>query len=102
MLMEANDLNKSEEQELNQNSTPENTNIEENEQNDSTVNQEPVEENSNIVSEKSEVEQTGETAKQEEPTDEAKPQLDKVDLSVLSKEKLCDRLKYVCRHFDIT
>ncbi len=105
MLMEANDLNKSgEEKEFNSTNAPENA---QSEQNDSVDNQ--AEENKDVdntpesdseVATENVVSDTSPNQESEE-TGEEKPVLDKIDLTVLSKEELVKRLKYVTKNFDL-
>ncbi len=115
MLMEANDLNKSGEQnvnqEVNQDVSPENIQSEEKEQvSDTSATKDETNEDNQVVSETSNIEANDEQSVEEKKTtstkadikEEAKPVLDKVDLSALSREKLYDRLKYVYKNFDLT
>ena len=105
MLMEANDLNKSgEEKELNSTNTPENTQseqdksvdnqAEENKKEESTPESDSEKNSDNVVSEAS-------SNQESEETNEEKPVLEKVDLTVLSREDLVKRLKYLTKNFEI-
>ncbi len=94
MLMEANDLNKSqnEEKDLNSVEATENKNEETNPPTTPEEAETPSATDESVTAENTDAT----TAPEEE-----KPILDKVDLSGFSKEKLVDRLKYITRHFDI-
>ncbi len=106
MLMEANDLNKSgEEKELNSANTPENTQDNNNEtvdKQEESINT-PTQDDDNTIVSDSEVkasEVVSENSENQE-TEEEKPVLDKVDLTVLSREDLVKRLKHITKHFDL-
>jgi len=91
--MEANDLNKFEEEKDNktQTSSSEITENQASESTDETPVNATVEEVSSVEANKTET--------SEEQSD--KPTLEKIDLTTLSREKLHDRLKYICKHFDV-
>ncbi len=107
MLMEANDLNKSgEEKELNSANTPENTQDNNNEtvdKQEETINT-PTQDDDNTIVSDSEVKASEVVSEESESqeTEEEKPVLDKVDLTVLSREDLVKRLKHITKHFDLT
>ncbi len=106
MLMEANDLNKSGEQnvneKINQDVSPENIQSEEKEQVNDTSETKDETNDANEIALENSAEQEKSTTAEPEAQEEAKPALDKVDLSALSREKLYDRLKYIYKSFDVT
>ncbi len=106
MLMEANDLNKSgENKELDSSNTPEITQDKKSEITDNheeTTNTSTPKEEKNVEPDLEE--NTGEVVPEESDSDKAeeeKPVLDKVDLTVLSREDLVKRLKHITKHFDV-
>ncbi len=99
MLMEANDLNKSANEEKDLNSVEPTVN--KNEDTKQPTPHEEVEEATTSESVDKNETQPSVEAESSDVVDEEKPTLDKVDLAVLSKEKLVDRLKFITHHFDI-
>ncbi len=129
MLMEANDLNKSgeEKKDLNLSNSPENekstqvesTTDENNESKQSIddsekkpesvpeINNEktdsPDNDESNPESESSDQsDQDQKSENKQEDVKEDKPAFEKIDLTGLSREKLAERLKYICKNFEVT